>query len=338
MARELNWAVIGTGRVSQQMARGVSAAVGATLLGVLSRDVEKALHFAQEYSVARTYASLDDLTGDGDIDVIYIASPNSLHRDQVLAAAAAGKHVLCEKPMANDVDSVLDMIKVCATAGVELGVGFQYRQHEAHRVIRDLVTSGAIGEVVFADAAVHVPPMPVPEWYAQGDVAGGGVVPMAGVHRIDLLRFVLGAEIEEVSAFVTRRSQRPFEDTVTALLRFDNAAMATVRFALDVVSAGDGVVVQGRRGWANAMRTTSQWWASDGGELSTCVESVTSSDVYPTMDLYRSQVENFGQAVNGASRFAASALDGLRAVEATQALFESARSGRSVKVPRAVVP
>ena len=337
MAETLNWAMIGTGRVNQQMATGVTGASGASLHGVLSRDVEKARRFAEEHGAPRTYQTLDELVDDADVDVVYVASPNSLHREHVIAAAAAGKHVLCEKPMANDVQSALDMITTCAAAGVQFGIAFQYRQHAAHRTVRELVTSGAIGEAVFADAAVHVPPLPIPAWYSKDDVAGGGVVPMAGVHRIDLLRFVLDAEIQEVSAFVkTRAPDRPFEDTVTALFNFDNGAMATVRFALDVVSAGDGVAVQGSRGWANAVRTTSQWWADDGGELAVSVNGETSSRLFPLMDLYRSQVEEFDSAVNGEGRFSSSAIDGLRAVEAALALFESAKSGRSVRVTHAV--
>jgi 1,5-anhydro-D-fructose reductase (1,5-anhydro-D-mannitol-forming) len=334
----VNWAMIGTGRVNQQMAKGVISAAGSTLLGVNSRDHEKAKLFAKENDVARTYETLDELVSDPDVDVVYIASPNSLHREHVLAAAAAGKHVLCEKPMANDVQSSLDMIEACKANGVELGIAFQYRQHEAHRTVRDLVVSGAIGTPVFADAAVHVPPLPIPAWYSMGDVAGGGVVPMAGVHRIDLLRFVLNAEIEEISAFVkTREPGRPFEDTVTALLNFDNGTMATIRFALDVISSGDGVAVQGSSGWANAVRTTSQWWADDGGELSVSTSGETTTKVFPSMDLYRSQVEDFNLAVNGEGQFSASALDGLRAVEATLALFESARRGETVRVEHAEV-
>jgi predicted dehydrogenase len=329
----LNWAMIGTGRVNQQMAKGVNEATNASLFGVMSRDHDKARIFADENRIPRTYETLESLLNDGDIDVVYIASPNSLHREHVVAAAEAGKHVLCEKPMANDVDSCIDMIKACRTNGVELGTAFQYRQHPAHRRIRQLVVDGELGEMVFADAAVHVPPLPIPAWYSQGDVAGGGVVPMAGVHRIDLLRFVLSAEVVKVSAFVeTRASDRPFEDTVAALLNFDNGAMATVRFALDVVSDGDGVAVQGSDGWANAKRTTSQWWGDDGGELAVLSGSDKSSVVYPKGDLYKSQVEEFSGAVLGENAFSASALDGLRAVEATLALFESANSGKSVSV------
>jgi 1,5-anhydro-D-fructose reductase (1,5-anhydro-D-mannitol-forming) len=334
----LRWAMIGTGRVSHHMATAINDADGAQLQGVLSRDAATARRFADEHDVPQTYPSLDALLVDPDIDVVYVASPNGLHREHVLAAADADKHVLCEKPMANDVQACLDMISACRRAGVELGIGFQYRQHEAHRTVKELVSAGGLGEAIFADAAVHVPPLSTPSWYADAGMAGGGVLPMSGVHRIDLLRFVLDAEVEEVVAFVySRVPGGPYEDTVAALLRFDNGAVATVRFALDAASPGDGVAVHGSRGWAAAVRTTSQWWADDGGELSVSTGGPTATETFARSDLYRAQVEEFNAAVTGGERFSATAIDGLRAAEVTAALFEAGRRGCAVRVQHAVV-
>ncbi|HEX2773752.1 MAG TPA: Gfo/Idh/MocA family oxidoreductase, partial [Micromonosporaceae bacterium] len=127
------WAFIGTGRVSRQMAEAVGRADGARLHGVLSRRPETAGAFARAHGAATTYASLEAMLADPEVDVVYVASPNGLHREHVVAAAEAGKHVLCEKPMANDPGDCLAMIAACSRAGVRLGIGFQYRQHPAHR-------------------------------------------------------------------------------------------------------------------------------------------------------------------------------------------------------------
>lgn len=334
----MRWAMIGTGRVNQQMARAMNDTDDVLLHGVLSRDVDTAHNFAAEYQIPRTYHSLDSLLSDTEVDVVYVASPNGLHREQVLAIAQAGKHILCEKPMANDIQSCQEMISACRANGVEIGIAFQYRQHKAHREIRELVSTGKLGNVVFADAAVHIPPLATPSWYSNPGIAGGGVLPMSGVHRIDLLRYVLGAEVEEVVAFIdSRLPGKTYEDTVAALLRFDNGTVATVRFALEARSGGEGISLHGSAGWAVADRTTSQWWGDDGGELSFSNGDTTSNKVFARDDLYLAQVEEFTAALNGGARFSASAVDGLRAAEITAALFESGRDRKTVRVKRSVV-
>lgn len=334
----VRWAIIGTGRISRQMAAAIRAADGAELRGVLSRDAETGQRFAAEHGAAEFYTSLASMAADPAVDIVYVGSPNGLHRDHVVAAAAAGKHVLCEKPMANDSQACLEMIAACRGAGVELGIGFQYRQHPAHHALRDKVLCGELGRPVLADAAVHVPPLETPSWYADQSLAGGGVLPMSGVHRLDLLRFVLGSEVTDVSAGMgSRHPEHPYEDTLAAVLRFDSGAVATVRFALGALSAGDGVSVHGDRGWATAAGTTSQWWGGDGGTLSFSTGDGVTEQAYPRSDLYRSQVESFTYSVSRSSRFSASGIDGLRAAEVTGALFESARTGAVVPVRRADV-
>ena len=333
-----HWAFIGTGRVSRQMADAVGRAGAAQLRGVLSRRPETAQAFARDHGAATPYASLEAMLGDPEVDIVYVASPNGLHRDHVVAAAETGKHVLCEKPMANDAGDCLTMIAACSRAGVQLGLGFQYRQHPAHARVRDLVARDELGRPVLADAAVHVPQLTTPDWYDDPSLAGGGVLPMAGVHRIDLLRFVLGAEVDEVSAFLTARdTRRPYEDVAAALLRFDNGAVATVRFALNAASPGDGVSVSGERGWANAARTTSQWWGTDGGEVTWSGDDGPGAEPFAMQDLYVRQVTSFVAAVDGAGPFEADGVDGLRAAEVTTALRTSAETRSVVSVDRTEV-
>jgi 1,5-anhydro-D-fructose reductase (1,5-anhydro-D-mannitol-forming) len=331
------WAFIGTGRVSRQMADAVGRAEGAQLHGVLSRRPDTAESFARDHGAATTYASLEATLADPEVDIVYVASPNGLHREHVVAAAEAGKHVLCEKPMANDAGDCLAMIAACARAGVQLGIGFQYRQHPAHRWVREFVARDGLGRPVFADSAVHVPQLTTPDWYGDPSMAGGGVLPMAGVHRLDLLRFILGAEVAEVSALFGTRDARPYEDVAAALLRLENGAVATVRFALDASFPGDGVTVSGERGWANAARTTSQWWGTDGGELSWSGDDSTGAESFPMQDLYASQVTSFMAAIDGHGRFEADGVDGLRAAEVTTALRASAATRSVVRVERAAV-
>lgn len=331
----MRWAMIGTGRVNEQMATAIQNSSTSSLQGVYSRSSEKVKSFVQTHGGKRAYLSLEELLADEEVEVLHIASPNTFHLEHVLAAAAAGKHVMCEKPLANDVQSCVEMIEACRSAKVRLGVGFQYRQHSAHRKMRALVADQKFGEVVFADAAVHLPPMTIPAWYQDQTIAGGGVLPMSGVHRLDLLRFVIGSEVAEVSAFMDNRlSNGKFEDVVAAMLRFENGVIATVRFTLEARSSGEGISINARNGWAVARGTTSQWWGLGNGDLEISLDGNITQEEIVSKDLYELQVQDFESVIAGGGEFFASGTDGLRAVEISLAINESSATGKVIKVLR----
>ena len=328
-----NWALIGTGRVSEQMAGAINKSANASLSAVYSPTKANRDKFAVKFDVPKVYETLEELLAEKAIGIVYIASPNNLHEEHVRLTAAAGKNILCEKPLAIELAAAKRMIAYAESAGVKLGVGFQYRQHPAHQKIKSLVSNGELGEIVFADAAVHLPSMPYPDWYSDQDIAGGGVLPMTGVHRLDLLRYVLSAEVTEVSAFVEKRDQSlPFEDTVTAMLKFDSGVSATVRFSMNASSSGEGISVNGRIGWAVAKDTTSQWWSKKPSSIEYQSATETQSHTYSEPDLYQLQVENFNNWVAGKSKFACLAIDGLKAIEVTLAIRESSLKNQPVKI------
>lgn len=328
-----NWALIGSGRVSEQMAAAISKSADSNLVAIFSPTRANRDKFAAKFEVPKTYESIEQLLADSSIEIVYIASPNNLHEEHVRLVAAAGKHILCEKPLANELSSAKRMIANAESAGIKLGVGFQYRQHPAHQKIKSLVNNGELGEIVFADSAVHLPPMPYPAWYSNQDIAGGGVIPMTGVHRLDLLCYVLSAEVTEVSAFVEKRDQSlPFEDTVTAMLKFDSGVSATVRFSMNASSSGEGISVNGRAGWAVAKDTTSQWWSKKPSSIEFQSLNEIQSHTYSEPDLYQLQVEDFNNWVAGKSEFACLAIDGLKAIEITLAIRESSLKNQPVKI------
>jgi len=331
----IGWAVIGTGRVAAHTARAIGDADGAHAVAVLSRDADRGRSFAARHRIPVVRTSLTELVADADVDVVYVASPNGLHRDHTVAAARAGKHVLCEKPMSTDVEACRTMVEACRRHAVELGLAFQYRQHRATAAMRELAVSGRLGSVVLADAAVCVPPLATPGWYADPSLAEGGVLPMSGVHRIDLLRFVLGSEVSEVSAFTGPQvPSRPYEEAVAAVLRFDSGTIATVRCAMNLPHGSDPVALHGTAGSAEAVRTTSQWWGGDGGQLVVRLDGGTETRAYEKEDLYRRQVESFGARLRGERSAVATGLDGLRAAEVTAAIYRASSRGATVPVER----
>src|SRR2546423_8542842 len=129
----VGWGLVGAGRHARnRVAPAIVAAPGGRLVGVVGREPSRAAEFAAHFG-AQPYASLAELLTDPAIQAVYLVTPNDLHAPQTLEAAAAGRHVLCEKPMALSPAECRAMVQACRSAGVKLGVGFHLRQHEAHR-------------------------------------------------------------------------------------------------------------------------------------------------------------------------------------------------------------
>lgn len=329
----IGWAMIGTGRVHRQMAPAIKGAKDTKLVAVLSRDKARATAFAKEHGIERAYDSLDELLQNPEVDVVYIASPNGLHASQTAKAAEAGKHVLCEKPMAPTVQECRFMVEVCRRHGVKLGLGLQYRQHPAHLKMRQIVASGEMGQLVFANAQVEIPPLWAPDWYYEPGMAGGGAMYMVGVHRIDLVRFILGYEVQEVSAFVGEQSpERPFEDLVVSIVRFANGGYGTLHFSLNIPHGTNSLEVHGSKASLFGIDTTSLWWGGGGGEVLLKSDVATTRYQFQKTDVYRDEVEDFNRCIREGGEPLATGVDGLRAAEVSIAMYESSRQGKTIRI------
>ncbi|OGP52108.1 MAG: hypothetical protein A2Y79_12470 [Deltaproteobacteria bacterium RBG_13_43_22] len=329
----IGWAMIGTGRVHRQMAKAIKAAKDTELIAVLSRDRARADTFVEKYGIAKTYDSLDEMLQDPKIEVVYIASPNGLHARQTIRVAESKKHVFCEKPMAPTPKECRSMIESCKAHGVKLGIGLQFRQHPAHIKMREMVASGELGRLVFASAQVEILATWVPGWYYDPELSGGGVMYMVGVHRLDLLRFILGCEVEEVSAFIGEQPpDRPFEDTVAAVLRFTNQAYGTIHFSMNIPQGTSHLEVHGSQASLFAIDTTSQWWGGGGGELLMKSDKITTRFEFQKTDLYKDEIEDFNRCIRENREPMATGMDGLRNAEISVAMFESGRQGKKISI------
>lgn len=329
----IGWAMIGTGRVHRWVAPAIKEAKDTKLVAVLSRDRSRAAAFAEEHGIARAYDALDALLGDPEVDVVYIGSPNGLHAQETMQVAAAKKHVLCEKPMAPTLEACHSMIEACQKHGVKLGLALQYRQHPAHLNMRQIVASGELGQLVFANTQVEIPPLWTPDWYYEPGMAGGGAMYMVGVHRIDLLRFILQCEVEEVSAFIGEQPpERPFEEMVAATLRFDNGAYGTLHFSLNIPHGTNTLDVHGSQASLYGIDTTSLWWGGKGGEVLLKCNASTARYQFQQTNVYKDEVEDFNRCIRDNGEPLATGLDGLRAAEVSVAMFESGRQGKSIRI------
>ena len=197
------------------------------------------------------YSALDELLADPEIDAVYISTTNEFHRDQTIAAASAGKHVLCEKPLALSVSDALEMNRACAAAGVQFGTNHHLRNAVIHRKIRELVGSGAVGEPLAARVfhAVHLPPR-LQGWRIERPASGGGVVLDINVHDADTLRFDLNDDPVEVTAMTANHGMAGtgLEDSAMSVIRFSSGVLAQTHDAFTVSYARTGFEVHGTEG------------------------------------------------------------------------------------------
>ena len=195
--RVLRWGLLGTARINRMVIPPLRVSGGNRLLAVASREAAKAAAYAKEWGIERAHGSYEALLSDPAIDAVYIPLPNHLHAEWAIRAARAGKHVLCEKPLALTVAEVDAMETAARESGVVLAEAFMYRHHPQTLKVKELVDGGAIGAVRFVRGTFSFPlsrPDDVrlrPEW-------GGGCLWDVGCYPLSFTRFLLGAEPVEV--------------------------------------------------------------------------------------------------------------------------------------------
>ena len=332
------WAILGTGRHPElKAAPAIHRAPDARLVAVLSREQQRAEAAAAQFGAERGYSDLATLLADPEIDAVWVCTPNALHASQTLRALDAGKHVLCEKPMALSVEDAVAMLALAARRGLQLGIGFHLRHHPGYRAARQAVQSGSLGDITYARAQWAVPLRRVlwGSWWGEPEMAGAGILMGTGVHAIDLLRAVLGREVSEVFAWDDAEQwEKPIDFSMMMLLRFEGGAFAHVAASRRFGHPVNELTVYGTAGRLSAPDLL---WEELRGALELATDEAVQRWEFrrsptPLTDLYTAQVEAFMRAMSGDAAFEASAQDGLAVVRITEAVIESARSGRPVAV------
>jgi 1,5-anhydro-D-fructose reductase (1,5-anhydro-D-mannitol-forming) len=329
----LRWGVIGASTIGREwMVPAINAQPDSMVAAVASSNPERGRLYAEELGIPRASSSAADLLADPTINAVYISTTNEWHEPQALAAIAAGKHVLCEKPLALSLDSARTMVAAAAAAGVVMGTNHHLRNAATHRKMRELIQSGAIGRPLAARVfhAVFLPPH-LQGWRIDRPDAGGGVTLDITVHDADTLRFVLGDEIKEVTAMTASQGmgRAGLEDAVMGVMRFGNDAIAQFHDAFTSPHAHTGFEVHGTKGSLYGRDVMTQ---RPVGTLT--LRHGDSEEGVPVAheNLYERSVRCFNAAIRGEGEPAASGVDGVRSLAVALAVRESARTGRAVPV------
>jgi D-xylose 1-dehydrogenase (NADP+, D-xylono-1,5-lactone-forming) len=216
----LRWGLLSTANINQPVIQALRASSRNTLVAIASRDVEKANAYAAEHQIEKAFGSYEAMLASPDVDVVYISLPNSLHAEWAIKALNAGKHVLCEKPLANTVEDVDAMFAAAKANHKVLAEAFMYRHHPQTLAVKDLIASGAIGEIKLIRGAFSFP---------IGDEAdirlnpnlGGGSIWDVGCYPISYARTLIGAEPTEVYG-AAMLGKSGVDDTFAGLMRWQD--------------------------------------------------------------------------------------------------------------------
>jgi D-xylose 1-dehydrogenase (NADP+, D-xylono-1,5-lactone-forming) len=330
MSRTIAWGILGCAGIAERaLIPAIHAASNGRLLGIASRDPRKAKAWAARFDIPKVYADYAALLRDPDIDAVYVPLPNDLHREWSVRAARAGKHVLCEKPMAMTAAEARTMTAAAAGAGVLLMEAFMYRFHPRMERALGLLASGAVGEVRSVRSVFTFAFDAEAEDYRWKPGSGGGALYDIGCYPVSAARLVFGTEPVSVYALARLHPKHDVDVETALLLEFPGRRFASLCGGFDSPFRSFLEVV-GSEGSLSLERAFS---AKDfGTEIRLVRGDKERCYGFPATDQYARMVEHFGEAVirGRPPRFLPE--DAEANMHVIDASFRSVRTGRPVRL------
>lgn len=233
--RKIGYCIVGLGRISMDhFMPAVKMSSKCKVAALVSGHRDKAERKAAEYGVPSSsiysYENYDEIGRNSDIDAVYVALPNSMHPEYTIRAAKAGKHVLCEKPMATSVDESRRMIQACDKASRKLMIAYRCQYEPVHLRAVELIREGKLGSIQSIESAFGFPIAPH-EWRLDKELAGGGPLMDVGIYCLNASRYLTGAEPTEVSGFSSVVDQdgrfAQVEENLSWTMKFPTGALAS---------------------------------------------------------------------------------------------------------------
>ncbi len=345
--RKVRWGVIGAGGIADRKTiPGLLAADNCELVAVM--DIVNAEKIANKYQVKHYTDSIEELLARQDVDAVYIATPVDLHPEQVKSAAAAGKHVLCEKPLAANYEQAKAMVNACKSHGVLLQEGYMMRFHGAHQRISQIINEGKIGKPVYARAQLSCWYPPIEgAWRQDPNRGGGGALIDMASHLYDLLEMFFGP-VQRVCALAENLVHGyPVDDASTTLLKFKSGPQATVDcfFCIPDLASPTRLEIYGSAGGILTEGTIGQ---GDGGKAWIYLEqqargydATQNKDLafgylpleYEKVNMYTAECRSFAECIlEGKPVEINDGEHGLHIIRLVEAAYRSAQSGHFEEV------
>ena len=328
----MQWIFVGASTIaSQHMLDAVRAQGNSDVSVIVSGSAERAAKWAAEHGIASSTNSLAEALSIDSASCVYVSSTNEKHFDQAMAAIAAGKHVLCEKPLAMSLGEAHEMVAAAAAKGVTFGTNHHLRCSGSHRAVRDLIGSGEIGDVLSLRIhhAVHLPES-LQGWRINDAAAGGGVIPDITVHDADVARFLLGEDpVDVVAQMAVSGMGQGVEDSCMSVWTMPSGTMVMAHESFTHPHAGTGFEVHGTKGSIFASNVMTQMPV---GQITLRTDAGDVEVPFSDHSLYVQGVGDFVGAVGGNGTPAATGEDGIKSLAVAYAVRDAARSGQKVTV------
>lgn len=342
--KKTGFGIVGTGAIAEMHAQAILGLENANLIGVYNRTKEKAINFAKKHEV-KVYADLDEMMTDAEIDVVCICTASGFHLEPALAAIEKGKHCVIEKPLEITSERCDAIIEAAEENKVKVSVLFQSRYYASALKIQEAVQKKELGNLVLGSA--YIKWSRTEEYYASAawrgtlSMDGGGALMNQGIHTVDLLQWYMG-DVVSVQALKANIKHKGIEgeDTVVAVLEFANGALGTIECTtagypgyarrLELVGTEGSIVLEDNdivkwdfKNSENVMQEADALETKLGGAADPMAIDTSG---------HKNQIKEMIEAIKGKNSTPISAEEGSKSVRIVCAIYESAKTGKKIKL------
>lgn len=327
MERKLKYGIVGAGRIAQSYAQAFESCETAEMVAVADVDTAAARSLAEKFEGCRSYDSYEAMADGAALDAVVICTPPATHEEISLCFLKRKVHVLCEKPLSIGVASARRMLNAAEREGVMLTMASKFRYVEDVRRAKGLILSGVIGEVVLFENAFTSHVDMTARWNSNAEISGGGVLIDNGTHSVDITRYFLGP-LADVQAVEGKRSQHlQVEETVRLMVRSIAGVLGAIDLSWSINKELDSYInIYGSRGVMHIGWRESKYRQWPGQDW------IVFGKGYDKVQAFRSQIENFSQAINGVEALRITAEDALASVEVIEAAYAALHQDRWIEV------
>jgi UDP-N-acetyl-2-amino-2-deoxyglucuronate dehydrogenase len=339
MPEKLKFAIVGTGVIAQYHAKALAHLQGGELVAISDNQIDVARKFAETYGVTDIYTDYEEMFKRSDIDCVCVCTPSGLHGEVTIAAAQAGKHVFCEKPLEITSEKMQRMIDTCRQYNVKLGCVFQRRVMPSSIVVKKAVMEGKLGRPVLGDAYLKY--YRSPEYYRSAgwrgtwQLDGGGALMNQGVHGVDVIQWLMG-DVQSVFAYSAPLVRNiEVEDTAVAVVKYKSGAFGVIQGTTSVYPAQETrFELHGEKGSIIFSDSGIQQWSFVGSdEPVPQVEARINSSSDPTKiasDGHFVLLQDFVEAIREDRDPLMTGVEAKKSVDLILAIYESSKTGKEI--------